>query len=248
MATVVKRPEFGALIGGSVFPGSEWIRRDLDRWWKPGSFGTRKKDPVVNVLTGHWTAGEAGGPAMAGRQGPRVYDVMKNRDNASGEDLRVSIAFVIEAPADPNDPGIAPVWQFLDPGLVASIHVGTGWFCSKSIGVEVVSGGMPGKTDTRKRPQTTVDLMGDDRTVLEFYPAQLRAWIKLADMLSGKPLPGGINIPRQVPNLTRRLTGPEARRIAGGHEHWMTPGTTKLDAAGLLTGALASHGWAVVNP
>lgn len=222
--------ERGALIGGEVLSGSDWILRDPDRWWSPGDFGTRKKAEITTVLTGHWTAGEAGGTRLldrGGAHGPRVFDVMKNRKSRkTGKPLNVSVAFVIGAPHDPDDPGEADVFQFMDPGLVAGVHVGRGWFNAKSIGVEVVSGGLPGKTDSRKRPTVEIpDMLGKTREALIFYPAQIRAWKRLAEMLSGKSLPGGIEIPRHCPAedgklLTdRRFTNREARAWEGVHEH-----------------------------
>jgi len=247
--------ERGAYIGGEILAGSDWILRDPTRWWSPGDFGTRPKGEKVTVLTGHWTAGEAGGARRANIHGPRVFDVMKHRKSAkTGGPLNVSVAFVIGAPVEPDDPGIAPVWQFLDPGLVAGVHVGRGWFNRKSIGVEVISGGLPGKTDFRKRPQITAPFLGKDRTALIFYPAQIRAWLKLADMLTGSCLPGGIEIPRKAPAkdgkllTSRRFTVKEAKRWEGCHEHFLTPGTTKVDAFGMLMGALVDHGWDLVEP
>lgn len=247
--------ERGAYIGGEILSGSDWILRDPSRWWSPGDFGTRPKADVVTVLTGHWTAGEAGGSKNADRHGPRVFDVMKARKSKkTGGPLNVSVAFVIGAPADPDDPGVAKVWQFMDPGLVAGVHVGKGWFSSKSIGVEVVSGGLPGPTDSRKRPQVEIDLLGRKRKALRFYPAQIRAWLKLADLLSGKSLRGGIEIPRRAPAeggkllTSRRFTVKEAQRWEGVHEHWLTPGTTKVDAGAMLMDALVGSGWDLVEP
>ena len=246
----------GAMIGGEILSGSDWIRRDPNRWWSPGDFGTRAKAERVTVLTGHWTAGEAGGVRNVDNHGPRVYDVLKHRKSRkTKKPLNVSVPFVIGAPADPDDPGVAEVWQFLDPGLVAGIHVGRGWFNAKSIGVEVVSGGLPGRTDSRNRPTAEIsNMLGKTREPLIFYPSQIRAWLKLAAMLTGECLPGGIEIPRRCPAengallTNRRMTNREARGWEGAHEHYLMNGTTKVDAMGQLMAALVGDGWDLVEP
>lgn len=248
--------ERGAIINGEIFSGSEWILRDPNRWWKPRQFGTRRKAEITTCITGHWTAGEAGGARNEDRHGPRVYDVLKTRRNRkTGKKLNASIQFVIGAPKDPDDPGIAKVWQFMDPGLVAGVHVGKGYFNAKSIGVEVVSCGVPGRLNARNRDMfVNKNMLRKDRQNVRFYPAQIRAWLKLADMLTGKCIPG-IEIPRQVPGdaegnilRNRRFTNREAKRWEGAHEHYLTPGTSKIDAGGMLLEALAHDGWEVVQP
>lgn len=153
---------------------------------------------------------------------------------------------------DPMDPGYAQIWQCADPALVACVHVGSGVVNSRSIGVEVVSAGMPGPMDGRKRPTTHVDLLGHhDRTVCQFYPAQLRSWLWLAEVFGGNDMGYGIQIPKVVPvgpdgkplSATRRFTDAEARNFDGAMEHILVPGTTKVDAGGLLLGALLGAGW-----
>lgn len=252
--THVEKIETGCLIENQIVPDSDWILRDPDRWWEPGDFGTTPKADKVTMLVGHWTAGEAGGQRNSTRHGPRVYDVMKNRKSRkTGKPLKVSVPFVIGAPEDPDYDGFAPCWQFMDPGLVAGIHVGKRIINRKSIGVEVVSGGLPGRTDSRKRPQTEIELFGKERPALMFYPAQIRTWIRLANLLSSDSLDGGISIPKIVaadsdghPRTSSRFSVKEVKAFEGSAEHWQMPGTRKVDAGGMLNEALAGAGWELV--
>lgn len=237
----------GLLVAGEVVPGTEWVRRDPDAWWSPGERGTRKRAKVVDLLCGHWTGGEATTRSYDD-DGPAVVRGMKARRRADGSPLNVGIAFVIGACGAEDD--FAPVWQTADPGRIATVHVGRGDVNARSIGVEVVSAGMPGKFDVRDRPRARVELLGKVRDVLRFYPGQVRTWARLAGALASLEGHAGIAIPRRVPGFLggRRMALRELRRWSGVIEHLHVPGTTKTDAAGMLCHALADAGWALASP
>lgn len=234
----------GLVIGGVVVPETERIMVDSDAFFTDGRW-CRRRAKVINKLVGHWTGGEATLRSY-NDDGPFVYRVLKGRTK-NGKPLTASVHFVIGA-CNPDDEW-APIWQIMDPGLFAAIHVNKGFVNASSIGVEIVNAGTG--PNLRKRPLVQTPFLGKIIKVADFYPGQYRAWIWLANLLSDLDGRGGISIPRQVPVLdgNRRLTLQEARRWAGGLEHMHTPGTTKKDAAGLLTGALRYQaGWAPVNP
>lgn len=255
--------ETGFIVNGVVVPGTEWVRRDPRYFFGPGDRGARPRDPVIDLAVNHWTAGEAGArdPDGAGPltefddDGARVVSVMRGRFK-DGRPLHVGITFVVGA-CGPDDE-YAPVFQTADPGVIACVHVGKSWINSRSIGTEFVSAGVPGPTDIRKRPQVTVPFLGfKTKTVLGFYPGQIRSGVRLMDLLTRDDLPGGIRIPRRVPGVSgasrrvfahRRFTVQEARRWRGIMEHYLVPGTTKSDAAGLTLEALADAGYEVVSP
>jgi hypothetical protein len=248
--------EHGLIIAGELVPNTSWIRRDPAHWFESGR-GTRRRDERVDLLVGHWTGGEAGLFDPDGRRGPlEQYDddgpfivrVMRDRKRADGTPMNVGIAFVIGACHELAEE--APVWQTADPGKVATVHLGTGHLNARSIGVEVVSAGMPGPTDRRSRPRTKVPLVGKMREVLRFYPGQLRAWLRLAETLASLDGRAGISIPRRVPafGASRRLSRAESRRWAGATEHLHMPATQKLDAGGMLVDALANVGWERAQP
>jgi hypothetical protein len=237
----------GLVIAGEVIPGTERVLRDSSAWLEPGDRGTRQRAATVDVLVGHWTGGEAG----AGNyddDGPRVLRGMQARKRPDGSPMDVGIPFVIGACAE--DAAIAQVWQTADPGLTACVHVGDRPLNRRSVGVEIVSPGLPGPLDVRGRPRTAVPLLGRVRTVLRFYDGQLRAWVWLAETLAALDGRAGITIPRRVPSYgaSARFGRVAARRWAGGMEHLHVPTTTKVDAAGLLVDALASAGWARAQP
>jgi hypothetical protein len=234
--------ERGLVVAGRVIPGTEWCIRDSSAWFRPGGLGTRERALVVNVLGGHWTAGEAG-TGTYDDDGPRVYRVMRARTRDDGTPLDVGIHFVIGACDELAT--FAGIWQLADPGLVATVHVGDRAINKRSIGVEVVSAGMPGPLDTRHRQRTTVPLLGRIRTVLQFFPGQLGTWVRLAETLANLDGHAGISIPRRVPSFgaSRRFSRGEARAWRGAMEHVHVPTTTKIDAAGLLVDALADAGW-----
>jgi hypothetical protein len=168
--------------------------------------------------------------------------------------LTVGIEFVIGA-CDPGDE-FAPVWQTADPGKTATVHVGLGDANARGIGVEVVSCGLHRLTTPSRLRQLVIRRVRDKRVeCAAFFPGQLRSWCRLADALSDPSSDilraAGIAIPRCVPTTTggtllsevRHMLKAELGRYAGALEHALIPGTQKLDAGGLLLGALRVHGW-----
>jgi hypothetical protein len=260
----------GILIAGEVLAGTEWCRRADDAWWDPRSnvkhpkwddFGTlaldryqlRKRKGTLDLLVGHWTAGEAG-TASFDDDAKRVVSVLKRRASPSNPDRRykVSIQFVIGA-CGPDDE-YAPVWQTMDLGLgYGSVHVGRASVNRRSIGVEVVSAGLDGHANVRHREEREVYLIGRRRRVLEFFPGQLNSWVRLANALSGRELPTDIHIPRRIPidvleddsvrPRSSRFTKEELANWSGAMEHYCMDNTTKVDAGTLLIRALLLDGW-----
>lgn len=257
--------ERGLIVGGEVVPGTERIIRDPSGWWDWKTREDRhdlvRKDDEVNILVGHWTAGTAGTKDTED-DGPTVVRRMKARKSKKrpGQPLKCSVGFVIAADADTDansEFGVASIWQTMDiGGAHAGVHVGRGEINRRSIGVEIVSVGMPytgwGKNkkpfNPRNRPVMEVPLLGRKVTIADFFPAQYEAWLWLADTLSGLDGLGGISIPRYVPAedgeiLTRRFKTSELRKWEGAMEHFHMAGTTKVDAGSLLVRKLAEENW-----
>jgi hypothetical protein len=242
--------ERGLIVGGRVVPGTEGrVLRDSRAWWNAGDFGTRPRAPSIDLLVGHWTGGEAGVTSYAD-DGPVVVANMRARTSKStGRPLRVSITFVIGACGSADEH--AMIWQCLDPAEVAAIHVGRSDVNARSIGVELVSCGIPSPFDTRRRPTDDVVVNGRLVRICSFYAGQLASFVWLADVLASARS-HGIEIPRSVPieakspiahPRRRRFTLAEQRRWRGAQEHLHVPGTTKIDAAGELVTALRVSGW-----
>jgi hypothetical protein len=239
--------EYGLIVGGQVIPGTEWVRRESTAWIAPGDLGTRQRSKVLDVLVAHWTGGCAGLKSFDD-DGPFIYRVFRGRKRADGSPLDVGVHFVVGA----CEPGAeyAKVWQLADPGLTACVHVGDAGINRRSVGVEVVSAGLPGPLDLRHQPQTTVALLGRIRKVLAFYPGQIASWTRLAETLAALDGDAGIRIPRLVPSTgaSARFSRVSMRTWAGACEHLHVRSTQKIDAAGLLIDALSDAGWARVQP
>lgn len=255
-------PARGIVVDGQVLTGTEFVLREADAWWDPADaddrYQLRPRADRVDILCGHWTAGEAGTKTNED-DGRRVVSVMKRRKSRKrpGRRLKVSVQFVIGACGPDDD--YAPVWQTMDlGGRFAATHVGRGSINARSIGVEVVSAGLDGAANVRDREEIEVELLGRKREVLAFYPGQLRAWVRLANALAGKCLPGGIEIPKHIPAqlledgstrvLPRRFTTKELGAWSGAMEHYLMDNTRKVDAGTLLLDALLSDGWMQVDP
>jgi hypothetical protein len=237
----------GLVISGVVIPNTEWCLREDSAWIAPGDLGTRQRSAVINTLVGHWTGGTAGVKSFDD-DGPFIYRVFRGRKRADGSPLDVGVHFVVGA-CEP-DAEYAKVWQLADPGLTACVHVGDASINRRSIGVEVVSAGLPGPTDLRHQPRTTVALLGRIRSVLRFYDGQLASWVRLANTLAALDGDAGIRIPRVVPSTgaSARFSRVSMRTWAGAMEHLHVRSTTKIDAAGLLIDALSDAGWDRAQP
>lgn len=230
----------GLLIADELVEGTDWIRRDPSAWWAPRERGTRARAYTTDMLVGHWTAGHA----RTVEAGPRVVRSMKARRRPDGTPLVVGIHFVIGWDGK--------VWQTADL-TTATVHVGRGPTNARSVGVECCWPGTARQADRLGVPgnveRVTVTVAGRPVDVLLPSPALLAAWVRLAETLAALDGRGGVRIPRRVPEpLTGRLSGAQARRWQGALEHLHVPGTTKIDAAGLLVGALLDAGWEAVRP
>lgn len=239
----------GLVLRGDVLPGTSWCIRDKAAWWAPGERGTRARAARIDLLVGHWTGGEAG-TATPDDDGPRVVAGMKARARPDGQPMSVAIHFVIGGAASRDEPAYAPVWQCADPGITACSHVGDAHLNGRSVGVEVVNAGLPGPGNLRLRKQVRVPLLGRMQDVLAFSAPQLRSWVRLAEALAAAEGFAGVHIPRRVVpfGAARRLTPSESRSVQGAIEHIHAPRSKKVDAGGLLLGALVEARWAQVLP
>lgn len=263
--------EHGILIGEDfIISDTDWCMREEGAWWDHASkephpkwkgrgrmaldrFQMRKREGTLNILTGHWTAGEAGTKEYMD-DGRRVTTVIKRRASRKFPDRRLmaSVTFVIGA-CD-LDAEYAPCWQTMNLALGwAGTHVGRGEVNRRSAGVEIVNAGLDGHLNTRDREETRVHMFGRERDVLLFYPGQIRTWVRLANALAGKCFPGDIEIPRQVPieygrdgvmrPYGQRFTRREQRKWKGAMEHYLMDATRKIDAGTMLLSALLDAGW-----
>lgn len=222
-------------------------------WWESGEWGTKPRTGEVNLLVGHWTAGEAGTNSVLD-DGPRVVIGMKHRQGITQPQnrLRVAVQFVIGAD---DAAGVARIWQTADPLLTAAIHVGLGAVNDRSIGVEIVNKGAPPALKERPRPVLRLPVAGIPLLrQLAYQPGQLRSWCALADLLASH-----FPIPRQVPARaiygqpgiltpsSDRFTAAQQRRWKGMQEHLHVPTTHKLDGGSQLIRVAAAHGWDMVQ-
>lgn len=217
-ATTIER---GIVVDGRVQPGTDFVLRDPAAWWQAGERGTRGRQGVAaTVLCGHWT----GGPPREGPDaGPRTVRAMRARTRDDGSPLDVGVHFVV------SWDGL--VWQCADL-VVATTHVGHRAINRRSIGVETCWPGLASQADKLEVEGQRVRGWARGAPVLCVAPsdALLDAWVRLAEALARLPAPVGI--PRQTGSLA-----------AGAIEHQLVPGTSKVDAAGLLLDALRRHGW-----
>jgi hypothetical protein len=250
------------IISGEEFAGTEWIkdgripRRRKTAWWEPSDYQAKARHQDTTMLVGHWTAGEAGIKTTED-DGYRVVSAMQHRMSRKYPDqkLQVSVGFVIGA-CEPTT-AFAPVWQTMDIGTTSGIHVGSRYINRRSIGVEIVSAGVPGRLNTRNRSQLTRAINGHTRKVVGFYPGQIRSWQRLALLLSTVPeqtscedlkavaealRSNNILIPRSVPYknkapLLNKMTKKEAYAWSGVLEHHHLYNTHKIDAANFCVDA-----------
>lgn len=220
----------GIVISGRVLPHTERVLREPGVEWTRGR-DTRPRQWPVDLLVGHWT----GGPPRTGPgAGRAVFRAMNARKRDDGTDLSVSVHFVI------SWDGL--IWQLLDLAE-AAVHVGSREVNARSIGVECCWPGL--EVQARK---LGVEGLVETRTIGTARVKCLRpsdelidAWRWLADTLTSADADlSRVQIPRRCAPLSRRLSKPEMTRFAGVCEHYHTPGTTKLDAAGYLVESL---GW-----
>jgi len=253
------------VVHGKELPGTERVldgrlpRRGSTAWWEPDDYQAGPRRHGTSMLVGHWTAGEAGlhtseddGYFVVAGMRHRMSKVRPNKK------LRVSVGFVIGA-CTPDDE-MAPIWQTMDPGTTTGVHVGSSFINRRSIGVEIVNAGVPGKLNTRHRKSEVRHINGQDRRVLPYYLGQLNAWVWLAEVLTlgsqntpSNPITkmlsdANIVIPRQVPFqdgrlLTDRLTRRGEERWRGVLEHHHVHNTRKIDAGNYLVEACLTDGF-----
>lgn len=234
----------GLIIGGEIIPGSEWILREPSGWdWarladRP-DLRLRRGTPV-ELTGGHWTAG----PCRTGLEAARrVVASMRARKRPDGSLADVSVHHVI------GWDGL--VFQVADP-LYAAVHM------AKVINLRSVSTEItwPGSAALARRiarqlarlkspvaaPVEPVDVRmvrGHRIECLRPPEAVLASWVRLCELYASLAVTHphlGIRIPRV-------LADPKSPR-RGALEHFMAPGTTKLDAGGYLLEALEAAGWA----
>lgn len=214
--------EHGILIGDRIIINTERVLRDSSAWWAHGERGTRPRAGYrISLLCGHWTAGH---PRTGPAAGPKVVRAMKAREREDGSPMDVGIHFVI------GWDGL--IWQTADL-VEATTHVGHRQANRQSIGVECCwPGTMTQATKLGMTDARAVRGVARGAAVKACAPSDelLAAWRWLADALTlaAHPL---LAIPRQ-----RGVVGERGGVI----EHCDVPGGTKVDAAGLLVGAL---GW-----
>ena len=250
--------ERGLVLGGRVVADSvdRVVRAPQDAWFEPGSRGTRRRarragKPRVDLIVSHWTAGrehiDVPGPENDAKDdaGIRVFRSFRSRLRADGSPMEVGTEFVIAA-SDADD-ARAEIWQLADPLETACVHVSTGWN-PRSIGIERC---MPGTRKQAKalgvgldRPVTIRSLAGEVVTMVDFYPAEIEAFVWLIDTLARE-----LSIPRVVPVdrdgylLRRRMTPAEARSAVGLLEHYHSPSTSKFDTGSLAIEQAQTAGW-----
>jgi hypothetical protein len=212
--------EHGIIIGDHILPGTERVIRDSAAWWsEPSTDVYPRKGYRIDRLVGHWTGGHARTGPNAGR---KLYQSMSGRKRDDGTPMDVSVHFGV------SWDGL--IWQMADLQS-ACIHV-TRPINLRSIGVECM---WPGTvTQAAKLGMAdAVPIKGFARggAVKACAPSAdlLDAWRWLSDALTlaAHPL---LTIPRQRGSMDR----------PGVLEHCDVDPGTKLDAAGLLVGAL---GW-----
>lgn len=219
----------GIVIGGVVLPGTERVIRDSDAWWTEGRETRPRAGATIDMLIGHWTAGNARTGPGAGK---RVFDAMEARTGAEGRDLSVSVQMSI------SWDGL--IWQHADLE-VGCVHVGARPIIRRSIGVECMWPGTAALAARLGLEAEAVTRAIDGRKVRLCAPsdALLDSWRWLCETLTGTGArAAGIRIPRQTLGLRRTL--PELARTRGGiGEHATLPrgDVVKIDACGLLMDA-----------
>lgn len=213
--------ERGIIIGSDVLPGTERVIREPAAWWAAGDLGTRpRKGHTAQLLCGHWTAGR---PHTGPQTGRRVVSAMRARKRDDGSPLDVGIHFVI------GWDGL--IWQTCDLSQ-ATTHVGHRPTILASIGAECCWPGTVTQAEKLGMPAAP-PVRGVARgAAVKAYPPSdelLEAWRWLAGVLTSTRHPL-LAIPRS--------RGAAAPQRPGIIEHADVPKSSKIDAAGILVGAL----------
>lgn len=214
--------ERGILVGGEVLPNTERVIRDSEAWWaEPSDDVYPRKGYRVDRIVGHWTAGHARTGPTAGR---KLYQAMASRKRDDGEPMDVSVHFGISWDG--------MIWQLADLSS-ACIHVKRRVNLG-SIGVENMWPGTMRQAAKLGMPAAHAVIGTARGQRIECYPPSdemIEAWRWVVHTLTHAQHPL-LAIPYQRGGMER----------AGVLEHCdiTGPKQTKVDAAGLLVGAL---GW-----
>lgn len=218
----------GLLDNGVVVPGTEWVVRDSEAWYDAGDDDIYLRERPPEILVGHWTAG----PRRTGyAAAQKTYRAMQARRKDNGAEMSVSAQFVL------SDDGI--VTQLADLKWCC-VHADR-LFNLRGLSLEYA---FPG-TVAQAAKLGEVGGPAERRRVAEAYvqcvtpsEAALKAYVRWADMLASR-----FDIPKIAYTRTSRFDMREMRTAKGACEHFHAASTTKVDAAGFLTGALVAAGW-----
>lgn len=236
--------ERGLIIAGELIPGTEWILRDPKAGWSWERLEDRpdlrdRRGATVEMFGGHWTAG----PARTGLEtARRVVASMKARRRPDGSLADVSCTHVL------GWDGL--VFQVADPAF-ATVHMAK-VINLRSVGTEIAWPGsaalarkiarqLARMKSTALAPVEPVDvrtIRGHRLECLRPPQVVLDAWVRLAELYASL----AVTHPHLNIRIPRVLADPKTPR-RGALEHYMAPGTTKLDAGGYLLEALKAAGW-----
>ncbi len=211
--------ERGIIVGDTVLPGTERVIRDSDAWWANPPDVYPRKGYRIDRIVGHWTGGHARTGPNAGR---KLYQAMAMRKREDGSPMDVSIHFGIAFD------GLIFQMANLDD---ACIHVARK-INLRSVGVECMWPGTMRQAARLGMPAAHAVVGHARGQRVECYPPSdelLEAWRWLVCALTHAQHPL-LAIPYQRGGMER----------PGVMEHMDVPGSTKVDAAGLLVGAI---GW-----
>lgn len=223
--------ERGIIIGDHILPGTERVIRDSDAWWaEPSDDVYPRKGYRVDRIVGHWSAGHARTGPNAGRL---LYQAMlARRKDSNGDGKLTSADDLMDVSCHFGIGWDGMIWQLADLSS-ACIHVARK-INLRSVGVECMWPGTMRQAARLGMPAAHA-VMGQARGQrIECYPPSdelLEAWRWLVHTLTHAQHPllaipyqrGGMEKPGILEHCD--ITGPKR---------------TKVDAAGILVGAL---GW-----
>lgn len=212
--------EHGIIVNGNVVPGTERVIRDSDAWWDGTTHDTRPRGRArIRTCRAHWSGGTY-------REGPSAGEVfvryMNARENKEGDDLHVSVHHSISAD------GL--IWQHADHAI-ACVDVGHRPAILTGVSVEVMWPGtlrQAAKLGAIGRPFVTRTWDGVRVDCVRPTDEQIEAWRWLVETVCRIH-----DLPKRCAPL-RRMNAVEIGKFKGVCEHGNMPGTTKIDACGLL--------------
>lgn len=214
------------------FPGVEGYLLEGQAYWVPGIPGCAKRLDEIDVVVGHWTAGEANFDHDED-DAPRLFRALQGRVN-NGVPSPLSI--------HANIGGFGRIVRMADEKTTSTFHAGA--VNQRSIGVEIHNMGFGEPRSKRPRGERKNKIHGRTVTFLEFTDAQIASWVKLCEYYVA-----AFGIPRVVPGnpetgelFLDRLTGKRAANFRGftEHLHWSSK---KADGGGQLVQALVDAGF-----